>query len=54
LADFDGLAVAEVVWDEATTSEAPEELLRAAQAGWDAVRVRPTGLRGVASIDRPT
>jgi sugar phosphate isomerase/epimerase len=54
LADFGGLAVAEVVWDEAKTTEAPEEMLRAAQAGWEAVRVRPTGVRGVASIDRPT
>jgi sugar phosphate isomerase/epimerase len=53
-ADFDGLAVAEVVWDEATRTETPEELLRAAQAGWEAVRVQSTGVRGVASIDRPT
>ena len=40
LAHFDGLTIAEVVWDEAKTTETPEEMLRAAQAGWDAVRVR--------------
>ncbi len=54
LADFDGLAIAEVVWDEATAFETPEAMLRAAQAGWDAVRARSLGGRGVASNDRPT
>jgi sugar phosphate isomerase/epimerase len=54
LSDFAGLAIAEVVWDEANESETPEEMLRAAQAGWEAVRARAPRGRGVAPIDRPT
>jgi hypothetical protein len=32
------MAIAEVVWDERHAGETPEELLRAAQAGWTAVQ----------------
>jgi len=54
LADFDGLAIAEVVWDEANATETPEDMLRAARAGWNDVRVRSSALPQVASTDRPT
>jgi len=54
LADYDGLVIAEVVWDEANTTETPEDMLRAAQAGWDDVRVRSFAPPQVASTDRPT
>jgi sugar phosphate isomerase/epimerase len=52
LADFEGLVIAEVVWDEASAVETPEEMLGAAQAGWDSVR--RSSVRQVAPIDRPT
>jgi sugar phosphate isomerase/epimerase len=40
LARFDGMAIAEVVWDNRDEGETPEELLHAAQAGWTAVQPR--------------
>ena len=53
LAGFDGMAIAEVVWDERSGAETPEELLRAAQAGWTAVVGQSAGGDGVASSGRP-
>src|SRR6266851_4369186 len=41
LARFDGMAIAEVVWDARHEGETPEELLHAAHAGWTAVQPRP-------------
>jgi sugar phosphate isomerase/epimerase len=54
LAGFGGMVIAEVVWDEGKTAETPDELLSAAQAGWDDVRTRSSSGRGVASADRAT
>lgn len=54
LADFHGLTIAEVVWDDANTTETPEDMLRDAQAGWDSVRMQLSPLPQVASTDRPT
>lgn len=48
---FGGSAIAEVVWDAAAAAETPEELLRAAQVGWERVQARLPGGR-VASDDR--
>ena len=50
LAGFAGMAIAEVVWDERHGDNTPEELLRAAQAGWTAVQPQPR----VARIRRAT
>jgi sugar phosphate isomerase/epimerase len=54
LVAFDGMAIAEVVWDDGRTAETPDALLVAAQAGWDDVRKRLSGDLGVASVDRAT
>lgn len=40
LSRFDGMAIAEVVWEEGPSFEAPEALAHAAQAGWAAVQPR--------------
>jgi len=53
LAGFDGLAIAEVVWDERSGGETPEELLGAARTGWAAVARQSAGGDGVASSGRP-
>ena len=54
LADFDGMAIAEVVWDDANPAEAPEELLSVAHAGWDGVQARLSVGRRVASSEGAT
>ena len=54
LADFDGMAIAEVVWDDAAPAETAEQLLSAAQAGWRAVQASSSSERGVAPTRRPT
>ena len=51
---FDGMAIAEVVWDQGKMSETPDALLSAAQAGWDDVLKRLSGSGRVASADRAT
>jgi sugar phosphate isomerase/epimerase len=38
LARFDGMAIAEVVWEDGRTPGTPEDLARAAQDGWAAVQ----------------
>ncbi len=38
LSHFDGMAIAEVVWDEGRTVDTPETLLLAAQTGWTAIQ----------------
>jgi len=53
LAGFEGMAIAEVVWDERSAAETPEELLQAAQAGWTAVVGGFAAGDGVASSGRP-
>jgi sugar phosphate isomerase/epimerase len=54
VAGFDGMAIAEVVWDERSSAETPEELLRAAQTGWIAVQGLPAADGEVASSGGPT
>jgi sugar phosphate isomerase/epimerase len=54
LPGFDGMAIAEVVWDEGNAAETPDALLSAAQAGWSDLRTRLSVDRGVASTDRAT
>ena len=47
LANFDGMAIAEVVWDE-RDAESPQDLLLAARAGWAAVLAETAADGGVA------
>ena len=54
LPGFDGMAIAEVVWEEGNAAESPDALLSAAQAGWDDLRKRLSVERGVASTNRAT
>jgi len=54
LVDFDGMAIAEVVWDSKNAIESPEALLDAAQAGWAAVQERLSAGHRVASAEHAT
>ena len=54
LAGFDGMAIAEVVWTDGGSSETPESMLGAAQAGWDGVLTRISKGGRVAPADGGT